>query len=203
MPTDGARRGGAHADAYPVVLRLAGRRVLVVGGGRVAAGKVAGLRAAGAVVTVVAPDLCDDVTASGVRVVRRRYRRRDLRGHRLVVAATGDAELNQRIHDDAERRGVWICAVDDPERCTFTLPAVHRDGPVVIAVSTGGASPTLAQVLRDRCADAVPGDLAAVATELAAQRAAARAERGTSEGLAWRPEVERLLDAAAGTGSRA
>ena len=185
------------ADGYPVVLRMSGRRVLVVGGGRVAAGKVASLLAAGAIVTVVAPEVSDAMPA-GVTVVRRRYRRRDPRGHQLVVAATGDSDVNQRIYDDAGRHGLWICSVDDPDRCSFTLPAVHRDGPVLISVSTSGASPSLAQALRDRCVAAVPGDLAAVAAELARARAAVRAEHGTSEGHSWRPVVDQLLDDAAG-----
>ena len=135
---------------------------------------------------------------AGVTIVRRRYRRRDLRGQQLVVAATGDSDVNERIYDDAGRRGLWICSVDDPDRCSFTVPAVHRDGPVLISVSTSGASPSLAQALRDRCVAAVPGDLAAVAAELARARAAVRAEHGTSEGHAWRPVVDELLDDAAG-----
>ena len=185
------------ADGYPVVLRMGGRRVLVVGGGRVAAGKVASLLAAGAAVTVVAPEV-SEAMPGGVTIVSRRYRRRDLRGHQLVVAATGDSDVNQRIYDDAGDRGLWICSVDDPDRCSFTLPALHRDGPVLISVSTSGASPALAQALRDRCVAAVPGDLAAVAAELASARAVVRAEHGTSEGHPWRPIVDELLDAAAG-----
>ena len=187
---------GAFVDGYPVVLRVAGRRALVVGGGPVGAAKARGLVEAGAVVTVVSPDV-DASMPAGVRVVRRRFRGRDVRGQQLVYAATGDRTVNQRVYDRSERRGVWVCSVDDPDRCSFALPAVHRDGPVLIAVSTGGASPTLAQALRDRCAAAVPGDLAAVAGELARARAAVRAERGTSEGMPWRPVVDDLLDAAA------
>ena len=183
-------------DGYPVVLRMAGRRALVVGGGQVGAAKARGLLDAGAVVTVVAPDV-DASMPDGVRVLRRPFRRADLRRSQLVFAATADRRLNQRIFDLAGRRGLFVCSVDDPERCSFALPAVHRDGPVLIAVSTGGASPTLAQVLRDRCAAAVPDDLAAVADALARARATARAEHGTSEGLAWRPIVEQLLDGTA------
>jgi siroheme synthase-like protein len=183
-------------DAYPVVLRVEGRPVLVVGGGAVAAGKVRGLLAAGARVTVVAPDVHASMP-DGVRIERRRYRRRDLRGQQLVFAATGDPGVNQRVFDQAGRRGLWVCSVDDPDRCSFALPAIHRDGPVVIAVTTGGASPTLAQAVRDRCVAAVPGDLGAVADELARARSEARDHHGTSEGLPWRPIVDDLLDAAA------
>lgn len=183
-------------DAYPVVLRVEGRPALVVGGGAVAAGKVRGLLAAGARVTVVSPEVHPSMP-EGVRVVRRRFRRRDLRGQQLVFAATDDRAVNQAVFDEAERRGVWACSVDDPDRCSFALPAVHRDGPVVIAVTTSGASPTLAQAVRDRCAAALPGDLAAVAAGLAEARAEARTTHGTSEGLPWRPIVDELLDRAA------
>lgn len=182
--------------AYPVVLRVEGRPVLVVGGGAVAAGKVRGLLEAGARVTVVSPEVHPSMP-EGVRIVRRRFRRWDLRRQQLVFAATNDRAVNQRVFDEAERRGLWACSVDDPDRCSFALPAVHRDGPVVIAVTTSGASPTLAQALRDRCAAAVPGDLAAVADGLAEARAEARRVHGTSEGLPWRPIVDDLLDRAA------
>ena len=148
-------------DAYPVVLRLTGRRVLVVGGGKVAVGKARGLLERGAQVTVVAPQVHPDMPVE-VRVKRRRYRARDGRGAHLVFAATDDRAVNQAVFDDAEDRGVWACSVDDPDRCSFALPAVHRDGHVVIAVTTSGASPTLAQAVRDRCAAALPDDLGAL-----------------------------------------
>lgn len=180
-------------DAYPIVLRLTGRRVLVVGGGKVAAGKVRGLLERGARVTVVAPEVHPDMPA-GVTVRQRRYRTRDLRGHALVFAATDDRAVNQLVFDDAEHRGVWACSVDDPDRCSFALPAVHRDGPVLVAVTTSGASPTLAQAVRDRCAAALPDDLGAIADDLARARAGIRAAGGTTEGLAWRPLVDELID---------
>ena len=139
-------------DAYPVNLVVSGKPCLVVGGGRVALRKVEGLLGCGADVTVVAPTVVDAIDALPVRVERRPYQRGEAAGYWLVIAATGEPLVNQAVFDDACAARVWVNAADDPARCTFTLPAVARRGPLLLTISTGGGSPALAAWLRDRFA---------------------------------------------------
>src|SRR5439155_11533733 len=126
---------------------------LVVGGGTVGLEKASGLLATGARVTVVSPELHDDLRALGVEWKPRRYRKGDLKGAFLVIAATSDRAVNERVHRDAEERGMLCNVADVPDLCNFILPAVHREGPIAIAVSTGGASPALAKRLRSQIAE--------------------------------------------------
>lgn len=142
---------------YMTCLDLAGRSVLVVGAGRVALEKVEGLLDCGARVTVVAPQVVPELEDLPVELIRRGYRADDLGGRFLVVAATSTPSVNRRVFRDAEQRALLCNVVDVPELCSFILPAVLRRDPLAIAVSTGGASPVLAQRLRD--------DIAAVVTE--------------------------------------
>ena len=151
---------------YMACLDVAGRRCLVVGGGAVGAEKAAGLLACGARVTVVAPEVGAELRGLAVEWRRRRYRRRDLQGAFLVIAATSDRAVNERVHRDAEARGMLCNVADVPDLCNFILPAVHREGPIAIAVSTGGASPALAKRLRDRIAEIVSPRHAELADEL-------------------------------------
>jgi len=168
------------APIYPVGLVVKGRRCLVVGGGRVAARKIDALLACGAAVTVVAPEVHEALEALGrsgaiaaideapLRVEVRPYRAGEAAEYSLVVAATGDGDVDGAVHRDATDAGVWVNVADDGERCSFVLPAVARDGTVTVAVSTAGASPALAGWLRDRVVDALGpgiGDLAALVAE--------------------------------------
>jgi siroheme synthase-like protein len=164
------------APLYPVGLIVAGRRVLVVGGGKVAADKVRNLVACGADVHVVAPRVDDAITAiEGVTVEQRAYRPGEAAGdgYRLVIAATDDPAVNRQVHDDADAAGVWVNAADDPANCTFTLPAVLRRGSVTVSVATGGASPALAAWLRDRLAGSEVGPEYEVLADLLAEARAA------------------------------
>jgi siroheme synthase-like protein len=173
-------------DGYPIVVRLAGRRVVVVGGGEVALRKASGLRAAGAAVTVVAPRVVDGFAAlDGVTFVRRAYEPADVEGAWLVVAATDDPHVQQQIFDDGERAGVFVNAVDDPDRCSYVLPAVARRGPVIVAVSTQGRSPSLAAQLRDLLARALPDDLEGIVETVAERRREIHARGGSTEDEAW------------------
>jgi precorrin-2 dehydrogenase / sirohydrochlorin ferrochelatase len=173
-------------DGYPLVVRLGGREVLVVGGGAVALRKTEGLLAAGALVRVVAPEFVDGFASlEGVELVRRPYTHADLDGVWLVVAATNDPVVQQQIFDECEARQVFCNAVDDPDRCSFVLPAVERRGPVIVAVSTQGRSPTLAKHLRDRLAAALPDDLETLAERLATERRALQAQGISTEDIAW------------------
>lgn len=148
---------------YPVSLDVAGRACLVVGGGPVAARKARGLLECAAVVTVLtpAPGAEMEALAPSLHALERRpYAAGDAAAFRLVLTATGDAAVDAAVATEAEAAGVWVNSADDPEHCSFLLPAVRRDGAVTLAVSTGGLSPALAVWLRDRLAADGAGSLA-------------------------------------------
>jgi siroheme synthase-like protein len=178
------------APLYPVNLIVAGRPVLVVGGGRVAAQKVRGLVAAGADVTVVAPRVDGTVRAQPVTVAERPYRRGEVAGYRLAVAATGDPGVNQQVFDDGEAAGVWVNSADDPDRCSVTLPARLDRGRLLVTVSTGGYSPAVAAWVRDRIADELGAEYDTLVGMLAdARNEVIRAGR-TTEALDWRAALD-------------
>jgi precorrin-2 dehydrogenase/sirohydrochlorin ferrochelatase len=137
---------------YPIGLDISGRRCLVIGGGEVGQRKVERLLECGARVTVVGRDLTG--TLSGLRREGRidhipgDYDEKHLEGVFLVIGATDDSTVNENIFRDARRKGVLANIVDDPERCDFILPALCRQGELVITVATGGRSPALAKKLR-------------------------------------------------------
>jgi siroheme synthase-like protein len=162
-------------------LDLTGRSVLVVGGGTVAHEKVRGLLDCGARVTVVAPVAHPELLELPVEWLERRYQASDLRGRFLVVAATSSTPVNRRVYADAEARNVFCNVVDVPDLCSVILPAVHREGPIAVAVSTGGASPALAQRIRDDVAGLVGPRHADLAEELRALRPWAKENLPTYE----------------------
>jgi len=186
------------APVYPVGLVVRGRRCLVVGGGRVAARKIAGLLECGAAVTVVAPEVhvavgalagsgalgAIDDTPLDVRV--RPYEPGEAARYALVVAATGDPSVDDAVQRDASAAGVWVNVADDPARCSVILPAVARDGSVTVAVSTAGASPALASWLRDRVAALLGPGLGELAALLEGARRAVHDAGGSTEALDWR-----------------
>jgi siroheme synthase-like protein len=189
----------------PVALRLEGRTCVVVGGGRVATSKTRTLLSAGAAVHVVSPELDEALRAlveAGERVTWRsgRYEERDLDGAHLVVAATRDRAVNQAVFDDAERRDVWVNTVDDPQRCSFFFTALVRRGPVVVSISTSGASPALASYLRrrlDAFLEPVLSDLAMILSEV---RTEVHAQGRSTEDLAWEDVVDDELVELIGSG---
>jgi siroheme synthase-like protein len=142
---------------YIACLKLSGRRCVVVGGGHVGLEKVEGLLACDGDVTLVAPDAIEPLRAladeRSIRWERREYRPEDLEGTFMVIAATSDTEANIRIYEDAERRAMLVNVVDVPPLCNFILPAIIRNGPLAIAISTAGASPALAKRIRDEIAE--------------------------------------------------
>jgi len=147
------------APLYPVFLRLAGLPVVVVGGGVVAAGKLAGLLEAGAQVTVVAPEIAGAIRAhAGVTLVERGFTAGDLDGARWVVAAA-PPQVNREVAAAAAARGLFVNAVDDVASASAYLGGVVRRGPAVVAISTGGLAPALAGLLREALDAVLPEDL--------------------------------------------
>jgi uroporphyrin-III C-methyltransferase/precorrin-2 dehydrogenase/sirohydrochlorin ferrochelatase len=145
---------------YPVFLKLDGRPVLVVGGGRVAAAKLEGLLAAGARVTVVAPEIGPEFERVGVTRRRRAFEPHDLDGMWWVVAAA-PPEVNQQVVTAAERRQLFVNAVDDPPNATAYLGGVVRRDGLTVSFSTGGRAPALAGLMREALDAWLPQDLGA------------------------------------------
>ena len=175
---------------YPVNLIVAGRRCVVVGGGAVAARKVDGLIAAGAEVVVVAPEISEQIRARGVRLVERPYRTGDLDEAWLAIVATDDPEVNRAVYAEGEAARMWVNAADDPAACSFTLPAVVRRGPVMVAVSTAGRSPALASWLRDEVAAQVGPEVGLLAEWLSEARGQLKAAGRSTEDVDWRPALD-------------
>lgn len=187
---------------YPVVLRLANRRVLVVGGSAMAAGKVEGLIAAGAKVTVVDPAPSAEMRALDRRVTleQRPYRRGEVGEYFLVLTASS-RETNQLVFTDCEASHTLVNAADDPEHCSVILPALLRHEPVVVAVTTAGTSPALAGWLRNRIAQVVVPRHSELALLLEDARLRIKAGGFSNEGLAWLPLIDQL-DALLADGDR-
>jgi siroheme synthase-like protein len=177
----------------PLALKLSDKEVLVIGAGRIGTGKAALLVEAGARVTMIARDVLAELPPGLSAFERRDYREGDLRGYALVVSATGDPAVNDRVVAEARRENVWLNVVDDPERSDFYFTAVHRAGDVIVSVSTEGASPALAQELRTMIAERLPLNLADVAQQLRDERRDLHASGASSEGVDWRPRIRALL----------
>ena len=158
-------------EFLPIFLRIKGRDCLVVGGGEVAARKAGLLLRAGARVRVVAPVLCD-VLQSLVEEGKlthdgREFLPQDLHGCTLVIGATDDQTVNRQIYELASLRHIPVNVVDQPELCSFILPSIVDRSPIVVAVSSGGASPVLARLLRAKMETLIPATYGRLA-ELAA-----------------------------------
>jgi len=153
------------ATLYPVFLKLAGLPVVIVGGGAVAAGKLDGLLAAGACVTVIAPAIGDairaraEVPGASLRLIERGFVASDLDDARWVVAAA-TPEVNREVAAAAAARRLFVNAVDDVAAASAYLGGVIRRGPAIVAVSTGGLAPALAGLVREALDALLPQDLA-------------------------------------------
>ena len=141
-------------SGYPITLRLAHKRCVVIGGGTVATRKVKSLVAAGAAVTVIAPEMTEELqTLAATGIIDSKPREAlpaDIRDALLVVVAADQSNINERIGCAAQDAGQLVNVVDHPELCNFFVPATVRRGPVSIAVSTDGASPMLARRIRQQ-----------------------------------------------------
>ena len=183
MPVEGSQ--------YPVNLVLAGRSVLVVGGGAVATSKVEGLLEGGAdTVTVVAPEVSDELRALPVRIEQRPYRSPEAAEHRLVVTATDDPAVNHQVFADADAAGVWVNSADDPANCSFTLPARVRREHLLVTFATGGRSPAVATWLRRRFEAEFGPEYDDLLELLSAERERIKAAGGSTEGLNWQEALD-------------
>jgi siroheme synthase-like protein len=179
---------------YPVFLDLTGKPTLVIGGGNVAEGKVRGLLAADASLTLIAPALTPELQtlASAGRLyhIAREYQDGDLEGYTVCFVATDDGAVNAAVAAEGRRRGIWVNAADDPANCDFILPSVVRQGDVVLAASTGGASPALARRLREELTAFLDEDYGPLAELLASVRADLRRRNLSPDAEVWATAID-------------
>ena len=139
---------------YPIYVELHEQPCIVIGGGKIAEGKVEGLLTAGAQVTIIAPNLTSHlhtlVEQNKVAYISRTYQHGDLAGAFMVICATDQAEINHQVWQEASANRQLVNVVDDTPRCNFIAPAILRKGDLNIAISTGGKAPALAVRLKER-----------------------------------------------------
>ncbi len=137
---------------YPVMLNVEGRRCLVVGGGGIALRKVEGLLSEGAQVTVVAPEpiqsLRELAEKGEIQLERRSYRKGEVAEYALGFAATDDRGVNQQVYEDGDKAGLWINVADEPDICSFHLPARLKRGAFQLVVASAGEAPFVVRRLR-------------------------------------------------------
>ena len=147
---------------YPLFIELLDRPVLVVGGGAVAERKVQSLLEAGADITLVAPDVTQELQRlaknKAIRIHQRRFEEMDIERTLLVISATDDTQIQNRVVAAARSRGVLVNTVDQPALCDFIVPALVRHGDVIVAISTSGKSPALAGALRSKVESVITPD---------------------------------------------
>ncbi|MFN8497502.1 MAG: bifunctional precorrin-2 dehydrogenase/sirohydrochlorin ferrochelatase [Anaerolineae bacterium] len=160
---------------YPVYLNLVGRKAVVIGGGRIAEGKVEHLLAAEACVFVVAPrltpalqDLRDELRISHIA---REYRAGDLRGAFIAISATDDRDTNAQVWGEALERNILMNVVDDTPHCNFIAPSILRRGDLTVAISTSGKAPAVAVRLREQMEHTIGPEYAQFLTLAGAARA--------------------------------
>lgn len=144
-------------DFLPIFADVKSKRCLVVGGGSVGARKAGVLLEAGAKVRVVAPEIEDDLKANAnVEAIVARFEPQHLDGVTLVIAATNDREVNKQVSELAQSRNIPVNVVDDPELCSFIMPAILDRSPLMVAFSSGGASPVLTRMMRGKLETVIP-----------------------------------------------
>jgi len=178
-------------DFFPIFLDVKNRTSLVVGGGDIAARKVALLLKAQGKIRVVSPKLCTELKATVekglIEYVARGFQVDDLDDAYLVIAATDNTEVNRQVSEAARSRHLPVNVVDQPALCTFITPSIIDRSPVVAAVSTGGASPVLARIIRSRLETLIPagyGRLAELANRFR-DRVKARFQDATDRRMFW------------------
>ena len=155
-------------DFLPIFMNVQSQSCLVIGGGKIASRKVFMLLRAGASVSVVSPELCQDLlirkNEAEINHIDRGFEESDLEGCKIVIAATNDSAVNSKAAELAKARGIPVNVVDAPELGSFIVPSIIDRNPVQIAISTGGASPVLARLLRSRLETFIPAAYGRLAT---------------------------------------
>lgn len=157
---------------FPVLIDLSRYPALVIGGGMIAFRKVMNLLEFNGKVTVIAPELCDEINnlyhEKKIDVIKRKYEKGDIKGFKLVFAATGDEEVDKRIYDECLEEKTLLNVADVPELCNFIMPSVIKKGDFSVAISSQGNSPFFVKSMKDKIESSLPENIESI-TELAGE----------------------------------
>jgi precorrin-2 dehydrogenase / sirohydrochlorin ferrochelatase len=194
------------ATCYPIALVLDGKPCLVVGGGEIADGKLDALLLAGALVTVVSPEVRPRIAALAaegqITLQQRPYQTSDLDATYLVIAATDDRPLNARVVTEARAAGILTQAVDDIPYCDFFAVAIVRRGDLQLGISTNGRSPAFARWMRERLDTELPAEYGDLLAVLGAVRDTIKAHGPIPAYEHWQAAITDDVLAALGAGDR-
>jgi len=154
----------------PIFIKLENEPCLVIGGGKIALQKIKQLKASYAKVTVSAPSIIEEIRSCGVSVNLSNYESGNLNGYKLVIAATSDKTTNRQIYEDAQKQGIPVNVVDQPELCSFYMGSVFQDGDLKVAISTNGKCPSFGKYLRDHISNSSKGMWGKALHQLALKR---------------------------------
>lgn len=158
---------------YPIFVDLKNQPCLVVGAGPVALRKIRLMFSAGARITVIAPDICEQISeefGSSLSYINRPFQDTDIRGYRLITAATSAPSVNRRVSELANEINVPVNVVDEPDLCSFITPSIVDRSPVIVAISTGGGAPVLARLLRAKLEAFIPASYGKLAHSMSRAR---------------------------------
>jgi siroheme synthase-like protein len=150
---------------YPVMLNVSGRRICVIGGGKVAFRKIQDIMDCGAIITVISPEVLDlinglaETEPEKINIIKRPYQHGDLEGALMVFSATNDELVNREVFREAVEKNIFINAVDDPSNCSFFVPSTFNRGDLIVAVSTSGVSPYMASRIRKDIEKTIPDSI--------------------------------------------
>ena len=184
----------------PILLKMKGKKCVVIGGGTVALRKVNMLLDCGASITVISPEVDPDLAAvaedKGIPLVQRDYKAEDLKNAAIVIAATDRKKINRKVAEDAKRAGALVNVVDDPETSDFIVPSILRRGDLTISVSTSGSSPALARKIRTKLEKSFEQEYASLVMLVEEVRNALTQEGVTIGSEAWQEslDLDRLID---------
>lgn len=181
---------------FPFFMEVEGKQCVIVGGGAVAYRKVCDLLPFGVRLCVIAPafypdfDRLMEVRDSGqLRLIQRAFEEGDLDGADFVIGASSDSRLNRQISEFCRKNRIPVNVVDVKEECSFIFPALVREGPVTIGISTGGSSPVLARILKQEIRQTLPDAVGELAAWLGSLRTLIRERFPGSEQAGFRGEV--------------
>ncbi|WP_434630462.1 bifunctional precorrin-2 dehydrogenase/sirohydrochlorin ferrochelatase [Thermoanaerobacterium thermosaccharolyticum] len=159
---------------YPIMLNITNKNCLVVGGGKVAYRKILTLLEFGASVTVLSPYFVNDILklyySQKIKLIKRKYQRKDVENYYLVVVATNDKIVNKKISEECAEKNILVNVVDDKELSTFITPSVIRRGDLTISISTNGKSPLLSKRIREMLENVIVEEFGGLISELSSTR---------------------------------